>query len=73
MDDHLRRRGTTMTMDDNESDEVIATGNPVKFSRHAERDTPFLAGIGEHTHEVLEQHGFTEEMIDVLRSKGVVE
>lgn len=73
MDDHLRRRGTTMTIDDNDGDEVIATGNPITFSGVAERDDPFLADVGEHTQEVLEQHGFTPELIDALREKDVVE
>jgi crotonobetainyl-CoA:carnitine CoA-transferase CaiB-like acyl-CoA transferase len=73
MDDHLRQRGTTMTIEDHQGDEVIAARNPIKFSRHAEREDPFLADIGEHTQEVLHQHGFTEEMIEHLQSKDVIE
>lgn len=73
MDDHLRQRGTTMTIDDNDGDEVIATGNPIKFSVDAERDDPYLSTIGEHTREVLREHGFTDELIETLKSQDVVE
>jgi crotonobetainyl-CoA:carnitine CoA-transferase CaiB-like acyl-CoA transferase len=73
VDDHLRRRGTTFTIEDSDGDDIIATGNPIGFSGRAEREEPFLADVGEHTTEILAQHGFTEAAIERLRSRDVVE
>jgi len=72
-DQHLRNRGTTMTVEDHDGDEVVATGNPVRFSGDSTREEPFFAGIGEHTQEILEAAGFTDAIIKSLQQDDVVE
>jgi crotonobetainyl-CoA:carnitine CoA-transferase CaiB-like acyl-CoA transferase len=67
-DEHLRERGTVFTMEDGDGDEVIATGNPITFASDATRPDNFLAGLGEHTEEVLERTDIPEEMLAEVRS-----
>lgn len=72
-DDHLRERGTTMRLEDLDGDEIIATGNPVQFSRQSTREEPFLASAGQHTRDVLEEAGFEHELIEAFVRENVVE
>lgn len=65
-DETLREYGPVTKMKDKDGDEVIATRNPVEFETEATRQEDFLAGIGEHTEEVLKGLGVSDELIRTL-------
>lgn len=65
-DEHLHERGTLGRIEDVDGEEVIATTSPVRYSEtpvEIERGPP---QVGEHTREVLVEHGVPEEEIDTL-------
>lgn len=69
-DEHLRDRGTVFTIEDRDGDEVITADNPITFGSDATRSTHFLAGLGEHTEEILEQIDISSGVIDSLQSNA---
>ena len=38
------------------------------FKSYEQRETVSLGGIGQHTDEVLKEYGFTQEIIDTMRT-----
>jgi len=50
-----------------------ALGCPVHFSATPTSITRAAPALGEHTREVLREHGYTDGEIDALASVGVVE
>ena len=41
---------------------------PLHFKSYEQRETVSLGGIGQHTDEVLKEYGFTQEIIDTMRT-----
>jgi len=47
-------------------------GYPVHFSANRAGTRSLAPGVGEHTFEVLEEIGYTDQEIDELRKQGVI-
>ncbi|UHQ95241.1 CaiB/BaiF CoA transferase family protein [Haloterrigena alkaliphila] len=65
-DEHLHERGTLKRIEDVDGKEVIATISPVRYSKTPVEVEHGPPQVGEHTHEVLSEHGLSEEEIDRL-------
>ena len=71
-DDHLHQRGTLETVEDTDGREVLVAAAPAVLSETdpgIERPPP---RAGEHTREVLREHGLDEETVRSLLERGVV-
>lgn len=52
--------------------EIRLLGQPMKFSAMEPRETMASPTYGEHTDEILLEHGYREDEVAALRAKGVV-
>ena len=50
--------------------EMTVVGNPIRFSATPARPAVVALELGQHTEEVLREHGFTQEDIIELRAQG---
>jgi formyl-CoA transferase len=67
----LRASGTIVEVDHPVRGKYLTVGNPIKMSDSA-TDVTRSPLLGEHTLEVLEQLGYTQVQIDVLREQRVI-
>jgi len=70
-DPHLQQTGFWQTLDTKEG-RLRFPGIPTRFSRTPGRITDAGPALGEHSAEVLAQHGFSAEEIDRLMSHDIV-
>ena len=70
-DESLRKCGTIVEVDQPKRGKFLTIGCPPKFSNFTPqiKSAPLL---GEHTDEVLKELGYSDDDIQVLRSKHVV-
>jgi len=66
-------RGMVVDLVHSEAGPTKALGCPVHFSATPTSITRAAPALGEHTREVLREHGYTDGEIDALASVGVVE
>jgi len=66
-------RGMVVDVVHSEAGPTKALGCPVHFSATPTAITRAAPALGEHTREVLRQHGYADHQIDVLVQAGVVE
>lgn len=72
-DEHYAVREMLVPIDHPGSKQLVHTiGVPVKFSRTPGRVRHRAPMLGEHTDEVLAEHGFTPEELAVLRQAGAI-
>lgn len=71
-DDHVVDRGLKVELEREDGHDAESIANPLRFGRHGKcADAPPI--LGEDTTDVLTEAGFSEERIEELRSRGVVE
>jgi crotonobetainyl-CoA:carnitine CoA-transferase CaiB-like acyl-CoA transferase len=68
-----RARDMVVEVDHPQAGPTRALGCPLHFSRTPTRITRAAPVLGEHTREVLHEHGYSDADIDALVRDGVVE
>ncbi len=71
-DPHLRAAG--IVVDTGSPDESYAStiSNPINMAQAPKRSHGRAPEIGEHSQEILREHGFSEEQIVELEQRGVI-
>lgn len=69
-DEHLHYRDTLTTTEDTDGTEKLIGANPIHFSKTPSRIDTSPPEVGEHTREVLSEHGFTRREIDEFVDEG---
>ena len=71
-DEQVLARDMKVTLADDEMGELQNIGIPVKLSATPGSIRHRGPGLGEHTRELLLEHGYTEAEVDALVDGGVV-
>jgi crotonobetainyl-CoA:carnitine CoA-transferase CaiB-like acyl-CoA transferase len=71
-DEQLQANGMVVDMEHSTAGKVRLLGTPVRLHGTPPVQRVFAAELGEHTHEVLEDLGYSTEAIAELERKGVV-
>lgn len=72
-DDHLRERGAVREVENVDGSPVLAAGLPARLSETPGGIEDGPPRTGEHTRDVLAQHGYDEREIERLLDDGVVD
>ena len=70
-DPHLRAREMIVDVQHPARGVYVTVGNPIKLSASAS-DVKRSPLLGEHTDEVLREHGLSEHAIAALRAQGTI-
>jgi crotonobetainyl-CoA:carnitine CoA-transferase CaiB-like acyl-CoA transferase len=73
-DPHVRAHHMIVEMErpDGVEQPVLAVGNPIKLSKVPEHKDTRVPWVGEHTDEVLREHGLDDDEIAKLRADGAI-
>lgn len=69
---HTLDSGLIMRYDSPTHGELNTIGPPVKYDGHRSQPTHAPAKLGQHTHEVLTELGYTDQKIDQLQAAGAI-
>lgn len=72
-DEHVEQRNLHRVMEREDREDADVIDHPIHFSNLATELGDPPESLGESTDSVLEQHGYSEEKIERLRERGVIE